>query len=139
YRHAVVDQCSIAGAVLDIFASSSYFDPPPSSREKQRYISAAKSLSSARILLLRNVAPAAATAAAVPLLGVLTLKVLLMNLDLAMTAAAASTWEGTLHMCCLWHVLKNVVKNCTSSFPDNDDETILMRLFRSAAYAAIRR
>ncbi|CAN0521687.1 unnamed protein product, partial [Ectocarpus sp. 12 AP-2014] len=34
-------------------------------------------------------------------------KVILTDADLAMTAAIASCWPGTLHLHCLWHVFKN--------------------------------
>ncbi|CAN0326134.1 unnamed protein product [Ectocarpus sp. 6 AP-2014] len=63
-------------------------------------------------------------------------KVILTDADLAMTAAMASCWPGTLHLHCLWHVFKNVFKNCSSSFANNDDKTDMMRCFRNAAYAA---
>lgn len=36
---------------------------------------------------------------------------------------------------CLRHVLKNVFRNCTSSFANNDDRATLMSLFQGAAYA----
>ncbi|CAB1108529.1 unnamed protein product [Ectocarpus sp. CCAP 1310/34] len=64
------------------------------------------------------------------------LSVILTDADLAMTAAIASCWPGTLHLHCLWHVFKNVLKNCSSSFANNDDKTDMMRCFRNAAYAA---
>ncbi|CAB1108490.1 unnamed protein product [Ectocarpus sp. CCAP 1310/34] len=63
-------------------------------------------------------------------------KVILTDADLAMTAAIASCWPDTLHLHCLWHIFKNVLKNCSSSFPDNDAKADMMRTFRRAAYAA---
>lgn len=39
-------------------------------------------------------------------------------------------------MFCLWHVFKNVVKNCAKAFADKDERADMLRLFRSAAYAA---
>ncbi|CAM9643569.1 unnamed protein product, partial [Ectocarpus sp. 6 AP-2014] len=62
--------------------------------------------------------------------------VILTDADLAMTAAIASCWPGTLHLHCLWHVFKNVLKHCSSLFANNDDKTDMMRCFRNAAYAA---
>ncbi|CAB1114890.1 unnamed protein product [Ectocarpus sp. CCAP 1310/34] len=64
------------------------------------------------------------------------LSVILTDADLAMTAAIASCWPGTLHLHSLWHVFKNVLKNCSSSFANNDDKTDMMRCFRNAAFAA---
>lgn len=63
-------------------------------------------------------------------------QVLLTDADLAITAAVAKCWVTTLHLYCLWHVFKNVIKKCSSSFADNDDRSEMLRLFRSAAYAA---
>lgn len=53
-----------------------------------------------------------------------------------MTSALEEEWKTTLHLFCLWHVFKNVVKNCSSSFPDMEERAEMLRLFRSAAYAA---
>ncbi|CAN0024280.1 unnamed protein product, partial [Hapterophycus canaliculatus] len=53
-----------------------------------------------------------------------------------MTPAIATCWENTLHLNCLWHIFKNVVKNCSPAFTNAEDKKKLMRLFRSAAYAA---
>ncbi|CAB1113711.1 unnamed protein product [Ectocarpus sp. CCAP 1310/34] len=64
------------------------------------------------------------------------LSVILTDADLAMTAAIASCWPGTLHLHSLWHGFKNVLKNCSSSFANNDDKTDMMRCFRNAAFAA---
>ncbi|CAB1114664.1 unnamed protein product [Ectocarpus sp. CCAP 1310/34] len=64
------------------------------------------------------------------------IQVILTDADLAMTAAIASCWPGTLHLHCLWHVFKNVFKNCSSSFATNDDKTDMMRCFRNEAFAA---
>lgn len=61
---------------------------------------------------------------------------ILTDADLAMAAAIPSCWPDTLHLYCLWHIFKNVVKNCSSSFAENDDKTAMMRSFKSAAYAA---
>ncbi|CAM9843293.1 unnamed protein product [Hapterophycus canaliculatus] len=63
-------------------------------------------------------------------------QVILTDADIAMTSAIRSCWRHTLHLNCLWHVFKNVVKNCSPAFSNADDKTKLMRLFRSAAYAA---
>eukprot|EP00903_Cladosiphon_okamuranus_P020047 g18414.t1 len=62
-------------------------------------------------------------------------KVFLTDGDRAMTAALRG-WKTTLHLYCLWHIFKNVLKNCGSSFPDIDERSRMLGLFRSAAYAA---
>eukprot|EP00903_Cladosiphon_okamuranus_P017077 g15736.t1 len=62
-------------------------------------------------------------------------KVMLTDADRAMTSALEK-WTTTLHLFCLWHVFKNVLKNCSSSFPDKEERAKMLRLFRSAAYAA---
>ena len=61
---------------------------------------------------------------------------ILTDADLAMAAPIPSCWPDTLYWYCLWHIFKNVVKNCSSSFSENDDKTVVMRAFKSAAYAA---
>ncbi|MEM7698624.1 MAG: hypothetical protein AAF236_09505 [Verrucomicrobiota bacterium] len=45
-------------------------------------------------------------------------------------------WPDALHLHCLWHILKCVLKSCSSSFADNADKAALVRLFIGAAYAA---
>lgn len=50
--------------------------------------------------------------------------------------AALRMWKTTLHLFCLWHIFKNVLKNCASSFPDSEERKRMLGLFRSAAYAA---
>lgn len=50
--------------------------------------------------------------------------------------AALRGWKTTFHLFCLWHIFKNVLKNCASSFPDADERKRMLGLFRSAAYAA---
>ena len=45
-----------------------------------------------------------------------------------MTAAVASSWKNTLHMYGLWPVLKNVVKKCSSSFPDAQEREEMLQL-----------
>ena len=60
---------------------------------------------------------------------------MLTDADRAMTSALEE-WKTTLHLFCLWHVFKNLLKNCTSSFPDKEARAKMLRLFRSAAYAA---
>jgi len=50
--------------------------------------------------------------------------------------AALRGWKTTLHLYCLWHIFKNILKNCASSFPDGDERSRMLGLFRSAAYAA---
>ncbi|CAB1118493.1 unnamed protein product [Ectocarpus sp. CCAP 1310/34] len=62
-------------------------------------------------------------------------KVMLTDVDRAMTSGLEE-WTTTLHLFCLWHVFKNVLKNCSSSFPDKEERAKMLRLFRSAAYAA---
>lgn len=61
-------------------------------------------------------------------------QVILTDADLAITAAVAACWGDTLHMYCLWHVFKNVLKKCSSLFADNDSKSTVIRLFRSAGY-----
>lgn len=60
---------------------------------------------------------------------------MLTDADRAMTSALEG-WPTTLHLWCLWHVMKNVMKNCASSFTDMEERAQMLRLFRSAAYAA---
>ena len=50
--------------------------------------------------------------------------------------AAPRGWKATLFLYCQWHIFKNVLKNCASSFPDGDERSRMLGLFRSAAYAA---
>ncbi|CAB1115474.1 unnamed protein product [Ectocarpus sp. CCAP 1310/34] len=61
-------------------------------------------------------------------------KVFLTDGEKAMTAALRG-WKTTLHLYCLWHIFKNVLKNCASSFPDADERKGMLGLFRSATYA----
>lgn len=60
---------------------------------------------------------------------------MLTDADRAMTSALEE-WKTTLHLFCLWHVFKNLLKNCSSSFPDKEARAKMLRLFRIAAYAA---
>jgi len=60
---------------------------------------------------------------------------MLTDADQAM-AAALREWKTTLHLWCLWHLNKNVVKHCSSSFPDTKGREKMLRLFKNAAYAA---
>eukprot|EP00903_Cladosiphon_okamuranus_P015576 g14381.t1 len=62
-------------------------------------------------------------------------QVFLTDGDRAMTAALRG-WKTTLHLYCLWHIFKNVLKNCGSSFPDINERSRMLGLFGSAAYAA---
>eukprot|EP00903_Cladosiphon_okamuranus_P018317 g16853.t1 len=59
-----------------------------------------------------------------------------MDGDFAITSALRKWKMTTLHLFCSWHIFKNVLKNCASSFPDGDELSRVLGLFRSAAYAA---
>ncbi|CAN0313035.1 unnamed protein product, partial [Pylaiella littoralis] len=63
-------------------------------------------------------------------------QVVLSDADIANTSAVRNCWQTTLHLFCLWHVFKNVLKNCAKACPDADQRAEILRLFRSAAYAA---
>ncbi|CAB1116867.1 unnamed protein product [Ectocarpus sp. CCAP 1310/34] len=60
---------------------------------------------------------------------------MLTDADQAM-AAALREWKTTVHLWCLSHLNKNVVKHCSSSFSDMKTREKMLRLFRNAAYAA---
>ena len=62
-------------------------------------------------------------------------QVLLTDADPAITAAVEASWPDTLHLFCLWHIFKNVLKNCSSSL-NEVERNALMRSFKCAAYAA---
>ncbi|CAB1119118.1 unnamed protein product [Ectocarpus sp. CCAP 1310/34] len=51
-------------------------------------------------------------------------------------AAALREWKTTVHLWCLWHLNKNVVQHCSSSFSDTKTREKMLRLFRNAAHAA---
>ncbi|CAB1120285.1 unnamed protein product [Ectocarpus sp. CCAP 1310/34] len=62
-------------------------------------------------------------------------KVMLTDTDQAM-ASALREWKTTVHLRCLWHLNKSVVKHCSSSFSDTKTREKMLRLFRNAAHAA---
>ncbi|CAN0432250.1 unnamed protein product, partial [Ectocarpus fasciculatus] len=60
-------------------------------------------------------------------------QVILTNVDLAMTAAIASSSPGRLHLHCLWHVFKNIFNTCSPQLANNYYRADVMRCFRNAA------
>ncbi|CAN0365339.1 unnamed protein product, partial [Ectocarpus sp. 6 AP-2014] len=47
-----------------------------------------------------------------------SLKVLITDADAAMTNAARTLLPRTVHLHCLWHVMKNVRKHCKGALKD---------------------
>lgn len=62
------------------------------------------------------------------------LKVIITDSDAGMTVAVEKLLPGTKHLHCLWHVMKNVRKNCTGL--DTKKTHRFFRLIYAAAFAA---
>ncbi|CAM9811941.1 unnamed protein product, partial [Sphacelaria rigidula] len=62
-------------------------------------------------------------------------QVVLSDADLVITAAVETSWPSTLYLNCLWHISKNVPKNCFSSLSESD-RSVFMHKFSCSAYEA---
>ena len=61
------------------------------------------------------------------------LKVLITDADAAMTSAVRTLLPRTVHLHCLWHVMKNVRKHCQGALKDKANR--FFRLVYAAAFA----
>lgn len=61
------------------------------------------------------------------------MKVLITDADAALTNAAKTLLPSTVHLHCLWHVMKNVRKKCKGALKDKANR--FFRLVYVAAFA----